>query len=641
MQTHRWLALLALSSVLASACRDQEPTGVTARSEAVSSQLTSPPGSGEVHDVTIGRFDVQVRIEGALRPNSPVQISATTRAKLPTADAEVSLAMPEVVAARQSGWDQRYRTPTNTPLPALERRRTGLAAGAEVRLQTAVQVAAPGYYRVVASAVPLSEVPPVVKGAWVQNVAHREVWLWIDEAGGRITEEFEPGLFPDTLLAQPGPFRVVRRGVKRPASAASQSPAGGASFSVSASSASATSLPVEVKYYRTDVDPKRYEPIPRATGTLYYEYFDHNGNYQVLTVQQETGSDGKFYMDCSVVDLAAFGKVGVTAEAALRNGDVIVGTIGLGYASNTYEQDLAWACSLGLSYQIELESKHSHVFMNMNATIPESRRIFEHSRGRMQVVLDSDPARKTSSYRPTEDIIYIKSSDTESRVWGIRGVFSQAHEYGHALHEKALGGLGSFEPCPEGGHYLDGAHYLGCGFREGFANFHATVTRNVYVDLFEGRKHYPGARYYDTDGNEHNGSIIEGAVASFLYDIWDPANEGHDGVQYPGRYIADLIRTCEVNESGWKRRNGIDHLVYCMENTVDPAVTGHSYWFITRSSDPTEQRNSAPLPGGWNPSDIRKAWVYNLHEFPPKTGSGGLKQPCQDGDTGVDLCTSS
>jgi hypothetical protein len=40
---------------------------------------------------------------------------------------------------------------------------------------------------------------------------------------------------------------------------------------------------------------------------------------------------------------------------------------------------------------------------------------------------------------------------------------------------------------------------------------------------------------YDDDGDPNDGSIIEGAVAAFFYDITDPANEPQDNVEYPGR----------------------------------------------------------------------------------------------------------
>ncbi len=97
-----------------------------------------------------------------------------------------------------------------------------------------------------------------------------------------------------------------------------------------------------------------------------------------------------------------------------------------------------------------------------------------------------------------------------------------AHEHGHAVPEKALGGNAATGQC-RSPHHVDGAYNLQCAYSEGSAD---------------------------------DGSIIEGAVAGFLYDLLDApdwpdspyntADGDDDPVTFPGSYLADLVKTCNV-----------------------------------------------------------------------------------------------
>lgn len=108
-------------------------------------------------------------------------------------------------------------------------------------------------------------------------------------------------------------------------------------------------------------------------------------------------------------------------------------------------------------------------------------------------------------------------------------------------------------------------------------------------------------------------NIIEGAVAAFFFDITDGANESHDHVCYPGSYVANIIETCSVLDGGWQRADGMDHLIYCFEQEVDPTVTGSGTYFPTRSVDPTDQEEWATEPSGWSQADVRTLWTCNLY----------------------------
>lgn len=117
--------------------------------------------------------------------------------------------------------------------------------------------------------------------------------------------------------------------------------------------------------------------------------------------------------------------------------------------------------------------------------------------------------------------------------------------------------------------------------------------------------------------NGGDGAIQEGAVAAVFWDITDASNESHDALDAPGSYVASVVKSCEVRESGsWIDRNGIDHLVYCFENVVDSAITSNATYFPTRSTDPADQRETASEPSGWSKTRIRNIWLRNLYDVP-------------------------
>ncbi len=191
------------------------------------------------------------------------------------------------------------------------------------------------------------------------------------------------------------------------------------------------------------------------------------------------------------------------------------------------------------------------------------------------------PSGSGSYYTSGEDRIYLGASD----VPGSYGTFVVPHEYGHAGHEKALGGNAASGTCSW--HTLNAAINLKCAYSEGFADFHAAYTAGpILTSSFgsdysiEHNSYYPGWIYnsqHQPVNQSSDGSIIEGAVAAFFYDLVDGPNEpdgasnqadgDDDAIQYSGKYVSDIVKTCKVD--GSVRANGIDHLVYCFERQID------------------------------------------------------------------------
>jgi hypothetical protein len=119
-----------------------------------------------------------------------------------------------------------------------------------------------------------------------------------------------------------------------------------------------------------------------------------------------------------------------------------------------------------------------------------------------------------------------------------------------------------------------------------------------------------------------DGSIIEGAVAAFFYDLvdnssfpdgTDNATDGDDdGLSLGGNYVAAIIKTCAMQYSIGLRARGVDELTYCMENRIDPAIVNSPVYFPT-GSPPSGYFESASEPAGWSPAAIRALWLKDLY----------------------------
>ncbi len=116
------------------------------------------------------------------------------------------------------------------------------------------------------------------------------------------------------------------------------------------------------------------------------------------------------------------------------------------------------------------------------------------------------------------------------------------------------------------------------------------------------------ANLYYSSGD---GSGIEGAIAAFLWDLVDGANETHDVTEYPLKYVLSIVDTCKRNGffGGWMSNFTVANNVYCFEKTVDTWVRAN--FFPTDYQ--TAQQESATEPGSWSQMDIRAVWLMNLY----------------------------
>lgn len=167
-------------------------------------------------------------------------------------------------------------------------------------------------------------------------------------------------------------------------------------------------------------------------------------------------------------------------------------------------------------------------------------------------------------------------------------------------------------------HDLHSVESMECAFREGWANYFAAATMPPHPVI--GLAYY----YHFRDGydlyrsGQGDGSQVEGAVAGFLVNLTGHVN-GDESIspQVPGSYVHNVQRYCEhetynpwVFQHTWQRRTGIDHVVYCMENSVSLSGLTASNYFTSRDRRPRKQRGGMSDPSR---DLIRTRWMRALY----------------------------
>lgn len=470
-------------------------------------------------------------------------------------------------------------------------------------------------------------------GEWIKNTASQSVWLWVTEAGGKVTEQFDRSLFPDGTRQQPGPLTMNDELPKLPVVNA-----GPSSQKTRSNSTGVTTIYVDYINQTTD------SPEPLSGARVSYTVYDGLGRKRSSSTEV-IDDNGNVTIPCYSDDIhgpgSYSGTIHVQDNYRLRVYHPQTGSDVVGSFSGNFATDCGQQIPVRAAY------KMSHVFKTMSETIEQSRSFFQEQRGKIHVHIewDVDNSFYCGSNPPFispwcsdggDDTIVIKDRPgaddrPETHIGGPYGDFVVAHEYGHAMHEKALGGNAADGECPDT-HYLDGAHNLQCAYSEGFANYHGAVgvnNSNSYVGYFENNLFYLADH---GGGDPNDGSIIEGAVAAFLWDLTDTADESHDNADYPGSYVADILKTCKTDGS---RANGVDQLIACLQRQI-PSYSGY---FDTRSSPPSSFSESASEPSGWGRPEVKTLWRKNLYgenyDGPPLTVSVSGPQTLDEGELGT------
>ncbi|MBI2407596.1 MAG: hypothetical protein HYV19_04770 [Gemmatimonadetes bacterium] len=476
--------------------------------------------------------------------------------------------------------------------------------------------ARPGYYRVVASARGEREGSVSGRHGLVAELTFATLWILVDETGGRITEGYDPSAANGRALmfGAYGPFVSTALPIRERSGRR-----GGPSADASVPS---TLLEGYVKYY--DPSLSAYTGVTgRISGTCYgrSEYaIDYDLFTNVIVYVMESGYfqaecpdgyeyfSGVHYLTGTYSD--AYGKNGAQA------GTTVSGYLG-GSAALAYVTNDAAASAF---------NKAEHYAPIANSRFGQSRS------SKITYWVSNDVADSTSYYwrfcyggSCGDGMIY----GNPQGAFGELGYFTVIHEYGHAFHRGALGATYSSAACGSE-HYIDDESTLQCAYREGFADFFAVW---IAGDQLTGT---PTGIItdYRIEGNVYlltgqNGSITEGAVAAFLYDLVDTSSDPNsannqsgstdDSIGYPGSYISDVIMNCSLAKSGGGTvtiLDGIDQFVYCAERSLDDqslvnSATGNPY-FAERTQAYTSVSGPSNTPSGWSVSNIRAAWKYDL-----------------------------
>lgn len=183
--------------------------------------------------------------------------------------------------------------------------------------------------------------------------------------------------------------------------------------------------------------------------------------------------------------------------------------------------------------------------------------------------------------------------------------WTAAHEYAHAIHHRALGGLWVAEQaCYEERNVWEVSGYR-CALQEGFADY----AGNIAVGYHPHNWNWENPES-NRGNNQDPNPEIEGYVAALFWDLTDSANDGNDRTNYSASQVATALRTCEVRivaNGAWLDRDDVSDFVWCLENRIEASV--HERHF---DDVPTPVAQRATRGSGWSASNIRSTWLQNI-----------------------------
>lgn len=655
-----WAPWLALGALFISGCtddRDATPLSMDS-AETSGAHYAVAPGTAppEPEFVSSPPFDLDVKVHGSFKPGHPLHLSLAGVANVAAADGELRLTLPEVASAEDSGWDVVIMPMNKEFRPHLRVRKT-FSEGETVQERTTITIPEPGYYHLIATGQRHATTSDPYASA-APSVSSREFWLWIDEHGGRMTEEYDTTVFTPGTRKQTGPRgserRVsrVRRGESDYTISCSLMPAGpGLTYS---GDTSAVIIMSPCPTYPPDTTTQPPPPPPSATATFTVTYADGGaGNAlrplagarylwtitstagaTIATGNGFTGSNGSIgIIDCQ----------GTTSE---RRISVQVHTLAEYVNVKRYSQgsELAgsYSGSCGGNIGITANAFMSHLFTNLTKTVEGHRARFSFPPDRINAVLYDDGFTYYDFLKPGGELHIAYAANM---IWAEHGVMVAAHEHGHLWQDRKLwqspdqnGLLRYWNRDCKRLHPPESQSSLPCAFGEAFADWYAVVVRETDLptwknDLEANRLHLncvPGTTSRGTVVCTDDGSIVQGAVSAFLWDIIDGSTgESHDYIYRSPQTLADAIRSCRVYQGSWIGYTGVDHLIFCIENrfpyrvAIRHPTTGRdttAFLFPTRA---TNRQPSAASGYTFEPQSeyFRRMWLVNLYSKRPDIGT--------------------
>lgn len=471
-------------------------------------------------------------------------------------------------------------------------------AGTRSEVSQTLAFSSPGYYRLVAHtrSSPASDI--LESGSVVLSDGFAELYLLVDEQGGRIDREY------DTTVATKhnglaygsfGPFGTSAVGAQ------GNGTRGPGSLLVTSSYSGVAS------YLDWQVSPAVYKPI--RDGYVEAHCYTNAGTFSTST---RTDATGAFTVTFNIICNSADVRIQLidSYSSVLGGGGLAVG---------------AWM-TLVLNGSVNYHIANDYAYFaydDIRLFAPRAFTQFSRSRPRVSVWV--------SSSDPTYGVFYSSADDriktNFNNVLLSNGTFTTLHEYGHAFHYRALEPPRQSAGCTS--HSIGQPISLNCAFVEGFADFFSWWVAGDSINGGGFNDEQVENNPFPTNGN---GAIIEGAVAGLYYDLVDGTQEYNDpnntnGVDddsftWPASYVATLIDGCSVKrvEPGtippvytwYTTLSGIDEVATCFEHNANARQAVPAAYMASWRSY-VDYSETASEPSGWTAATARSFWLYNLY----------------------------
>ena len=571
----RWRANIATSALalalLVSGCVDIEPPGEATE--------TAPPteeagGPDIVHHVR-PRIELTISTTDPLLPGEDVRLTVHGVAREPIDGGEVVLTLPTRALMDHDG------TTALPELPAVARSELPpMAAGETWSASHAVPGEPEGYYRVLVNA--YTHGPD--GGPWLFDDVFRSAWMWVSETDGRLTPFFEEAVFPEGVHPTTGPR-------------------GGWPTAARDTTTELHSDSVYISVVYTVPGNEEFKP---AVGAMVWAKPKFNGRWLGSAIVPE---DGIVVFKCAKDSENVYVEGAAPATARVQGRSHLISTIVIGNGC-------------GRLLHVSAKPWKYYPWRLLNVAADAITEHFGHSRKMVKWNLKSDTTDRKSKY--------VRQLDKISLAWGLagRGLFRfiVAHEYGHAFHHKALGGLFGIWSTPGcGSHGRDKVTSYECALSEGFAHYAGVVgsdggSPGFDRDCFEyfGESGRPGAAACRKGPRELGDKPkIEGHITALFTDLIDDEEEQGDYTEYPAKYVATVFKTCEKQKKflvwgkKWYPRSKVPDIVWCLMETVIPAQ--HEEDSVFGDLDhPLKVREKAEEPDNHDHIRILWTWEKNL-----------------------------
>lgn len=626
------LAASTAALVLIASCADDDTSPVappgeqTARFAAAAPTAERPGGEFAIED----RFTLDLDVEGSLKPGQPIHLKLRGTASFATADAEVRVTLPEVAAAERSSWNS-IALPIGEEIPPHIRFRRGFAAGSSFQERTTLVIPEPGYYLVTATVRQHSDDRMTDLPHMVSDVAQKDLWLWIDEHGGRITETFDTTLFAGDTRKERGP----RTSKSKPPRIHKK----GSYISCTVYPEEPIAVTVQACPGAGWTGPDAPAPPPPSSTQSFSVAYDHQGRvspvpgarylWQVRAAGGAMVSSGEGFVDAAgnipVIDCQ-----GTTSERTVSVQIYTVSeTVRVVYSTSSGQAGEHYG-PCGGSSVLYVNKYSGHLFLNLMKTAANHIRIFG-ALNPARITASLNDARQTGYYVLSQEI---RVAADDNMVFGIHGAFVAAHEWGHMWMDLNLfvsgarDGLTRFysRACARV-HPPESLATVQCAWAEGFADWYAVVVRGSdtgrWLTDLESNFYHKNCQDGALVGGVRvvcsvDGGAVEGAIHSFLYDLTDGGStEPWDMLQYEPRLVTDVIKNCRVKTTSGSSMayDGVDHLIHCMEARApyEVRIAGILEKLFTHraSSSRSQSYTGTNLARG---SDLlRRTWLSNLY----------------------------